>query len=229
MCSSSTLPFTEAIVRNKVIKMIFKTKGMDELERRRAGREALREELERRALEALEQVDLALRKCLVKDLLRRFLVAKAMNKLKSDNNARASVFKAPGVRRITRSMARTSTMQQQHQIESNKLVPSTPKISPFLPETPAALRKQKTNSATTNSTNNAIQKETADERRVLGSMISTSATAPEPILKMQLNDGTVVDVNLAADPSKVRMSLGEGMFGEVKRFLSNITKYAVNW
>ena len=195
-----------------------------------AERELLNQELEKRARQALEKLDPALRKCVVKDLLRRFLVTKAIKSLKNPDTA-AKVFKAPGHRRVTRSMAaRSSTI-----ISSNAgiaatgkgsfLVPSTPKISPFLPETPAALRKQQQRTSTKAATKAGKEM----DRRVMGSMISTSANAPDPILKMQLNDGTIVDVNLAADPSKVRMSLGEGMFTEVKRFLSNITKYAVKW
>ena len=169
-------------------------------------RQELKRALEKGAKQALNSLGPELRKTLLKDLARLILI-QLRNKDVNNN------------RRITRSMATRSSgiLSTSNATSKSTLIPSTPKISPFLPETPAAVKKIKELQDKNNKSKNDIQKQIMSiEPRILGSTITSTLAVPDPVLTVQLDNGKVLNVNLASDPSNLRMSLGAEALKEVK-------------
>jgi hypothetical protein len=182
-------------------------------------RQELKRKLERVAKEILSSLSPELRKTLLKDLAKLILI-----KLRNEEISNG--------RRVTRSMsARASSITSTNNvIDKSMLIPSTPKISPFLPETPAAAKKIKETQSKENKTKFETRKQVAsNEPRILGSTITSTLAIPEPILTVQLDNGKVLNVNLASDPNNLRMSLGVEALKEVKQRMESYASQVANF
>lgn len=166
----------------------------------------LQKDLLSKTKEALDTLDPVLKTQLLKNVLKNFLTQQ----------------RQPKYRRVTRSISRTSQITNNNNKNNDKahLIPSTPKISPYLPETPAAIKKQKVLTTTTKKKDAAT--------RILGSTI-TSSIDPDPVLTVQLDNGKVVNVDLAADPNNLRMSLGAEALKEVKQRMETYASQVANF
>jgi hypothetical protein len=173
-------------------------------------RQELKKILEKRARAALNSLSPELRKCLMRDLIKFILP-----QLKTKENGN----------RVTRSMSTRASNMIASKVPQ---VPSTPKISPFLPETPAAVKriKETQQTATKNKTGTVMP---SKEPRVLGSTITSNLTAPDPVLTVQLDNGKILNVNLATDPNNLRMSLGAEALKEVKQRMESYASQVANF
>lgn len=187
-----------------------------------------RRELDALAEEAVQSLHPDVRKMLLKDFLL----------LAMRPPASSPATKTPGKRRVTRSMAAaraSAIMMVDQRPESltgvsnvegvgskretaergDLLIPPTPRINPLLPETPAAIKRQggkRTEQAGAPPETPSLMSRV----RALGSTITANFDAG-PVMNLTMDDGKVLQVNLAEDPSRLSTILTVDALKDVKQ------------
>jgi hypothetical protein len=196
---------------------------------KKSAREQLRGDLMQIAREAVDALDPAIRKMLLRDFLLLAMTSANTNAGHTDKEINKPAVKTPGKRRVTRSMARNSAIisselsmrQLASSLQSSRkrrsrgsfAVPATPKINPLLPETPAAIKNKKSNDAEDNDSKGARSRMV----RQLGSTISANVLDNQATMSLTMDDGKVVQVNLAEDPTRLSSILSVDALRDVKQ------------